>query len=318
MASEIVSDATGVAWRDALGEEEMRSLHIMRDWRSGMSLLFNWGVIFAAFGMVAWWPNILTILLAIFLIGGRQLGLAVFMHDASHYALFEKTKFNDWVGNWLAAYPIWGDLHPYRSYHLKHHAHTWTEEDPDLSLATPFPIDAASFRRKVWRDLSGRTGIKRAVATWRRDLERSHGKVQRRDGDGLRPLRGVVISNAILFGILLWAGQPVLYLLWVAAWLSSYSLIMRIRAIAEHSMPRDRSSEFGNTRTTRVSWWERLFIAPNRVNFHLEHHLLMRVPHYNLPRMHELLRRRGILDDALIANGYLDTLRRAASDSTRS
>ena len=300
-------------WRTVLGEDEIRELQTMRDRRSYFSLALNWGIIFSAFALVALWTNPFSILLAIFLIGGRQLGLAVFMHDAGHYAFFRDPKVNDFLGNWLAAYPIWGDLDPYRPYHLRHHAHTWTEKDPDRSLASPFPIASSSLRRKIWRDLSGQTGWKRAIATWRRDLERSQGRVRRTDGGGLRRLKGVAVTNAVLFGVLLAAGEPLLYLLWVVAWLTSYSLAMRIRAIAEHSMPTHLESEFGNTRTTLASWWERIFIAPNRVNFHLEHHLLMRVPHYNLPRMHALLRERGALGDALIARGYLSLLAQAAS-----
>lgn len=313
-----ISQTDGAAdWRTALGPDEIRELQVMRDWRSWFSLSLNWLAIFAAFALVAVWPNVLTILLSLFLIGGRQLGLAIFMHDASHHALFGNQTVNDWAGNWLAAYPIWGDLAPYRPYHLRHHAHTWTEKDPDLALATPFPVSRASLRRKIWRDLSGQTGLKRAVATWRRDLERSHGKVQRSDGGGVHRLAGVLVTNAILFGLLAAAGYPALYFLWILAWLTTYSLVMRIRAIAEHSMPTDPSGEFGNTRTTLASWWERLFIAPNRVNFHLEHHLLMRVPHYNLPRMHARLRESGVLGGALICRGYTDVLRQAASKPAR-
>ena len=37
----------------------------------------------------------------------------------------------------------------------------------------------------------------------------------------------------------------------------------------------DASEELLNTRTTRVRWWERFLLAPNFVNYHLEHHLLM-------------------------------------------
>ena len=313
MKSAILETGKVPGWREALGAEAIRELQTMRDWRSLLSLALNWGIIFAAFGLVAVWTNPLSAILAIFLIGGRQLGLAVFMHDASHHALFSNPKMNDFAGNWLAAYPIWGDLLPYRPYHLQHHAHTWTEKDPDRSLASPFPISSKSLRRKVWRDLSGQTGWKRAVATWRRDLDRSHGKVQRMDGGGIRRLKGVVVTNAVLFGILLAVGAPFLYLLWVLAWFTSYSLAMRIRSIAEHSMPNSIENEFGNTRTTLASWWERLFLAPNRVNFHLEHHLLMRVPHYNLPRMHALLREKGALTDALVTRGYATVLSQASS-----
>ena len=68
-----------------------------------------------------------------------------------------------------------------------------------------------------------------------------------------------------------------------------------------------------NTRTVLPAWWERLLIAPNRVNYHLEHHLLMTVPHYHLPRLHQLLRERGALDHACVERGYWNVLRRAAS-----
>jgi fatty acid desaturase len=49
------------------------------------------------------------------------------------------------------------------------------------------------------------------------------------------------------------------------------------------------------------------------VAYHLEHHLVMTVPHYNLPRMHRLLKERGVLDHALIAPGYVPVLRAAMS-----
>jgi fatty acid desaturase len=38
----------------------------------------------------------------------------------------------------------------------------------------------------------------------------------------------------------------------------------------------------------------------------------MTVPHYNLPKMHALLRERGLLDNALVTNGgYREVLSRA-------
>jgi fatty acid desaturase len=300
-------------WRVALTRDEIASLKAMQDWHSWLTIIVNWGIVFGAMALVAAWPNVFTIVLALFLIGARQLGMAVVMHEASHGTLLRKRSWNDWVGNWLGAYPVWGDLEPYRPYHLQHHAMTWTEKDPDLTLAKPFPITRASLRRKIWRDLSGQTGWKRARATLRRDLGFSQGKVQRRKGAGWQQLKGPLIANGVLFGILAAAGHPALYLLWAVAWLTTYSLVMRIRSIAEHSMPSDPASELGNTRTTRASWWERLFIAPNGVNYHLEHHLLMSVPHYHLPRMHRLLAERGALDDALLAPSYWSVLSEASS-----
>jgi fatty acid desaturase len=309
----MVMDRPAPAWRQALSRDDIDALLEMRDWKSWRSIAVNWALVAASFVLVARWPNPITVLVAVFVIGARQLGFAVLMHEAAHRTLFRNRRLNDWAGNWLCAYPVWGDLYPYRPYHLQHHAKTWTADDPDLALANPFPITRASLRRKVWRDLSGKTGWKRFRATLKRDLGRSRGRVRRNFDAGLEALHGVAITNGVLLALLVAAGHPALYLLWIAAWLTSYSLVMRVRSIAEHAMIPDPESDVGNTRTTLARWWERLLIAPNYVNYHLEHHLLMTVPHYNLPRMHRLLRDRGVLGDACVTHGYPGVLALAAS-----
>ncbi|HVN84813.1 MAG TPA: fatty acid desaturase family protein [Candidatus Binatia bacterium] len=300
-------------WLDAFSRAEIDALLERSDGRAWLSIGANWGLVFAAFALVAWAPNPLTILIALVVIGARQLGCAIMMHEAAHRILFNSRQLNDWVGNWLCAFPVWGDLRPYRAYHLQHHAKTGTLDDPDLGLAAPFPVTRASLRRKIWRDLSGQTGWKRARATFKRDLGLSRGRVARKDGAGVTALHGVIITNAVLLALLTLWGYAALYLLWVVAWLTTYSLAMRIRSIAEHGMVPDNADELRNTRTTLVNWWERLLIAPNRVNYHLEHHLLMTVPLYNLPRMHRMLRDRGILDRACVTRGYLEVLRLASA-----
>jgi fatty acid desaturase len=309
-------------WMQALSREERKALERINPWRSWLTIGTNWGLVFAAMALVAWAPNVLTIVLALFVIGTRQLGMAVVMHEAAHRTLFARRRLNDWAGSWLAAYPIWTDPGPYRTYHLKHHAYTGTEKDPDLGLVTPFPITKSSFRRKVWRDLSGRTGVKQAIAVFKRDVGIATGKLTQRDlsmSRGERPDVGwhkvapVALTNGVLLAILAVAGHPALYLLWVVAWLTTYRLVSRIRSIAEHAMTPDQSDPLRNTRTTRARWWERMFIAPSLVNFHLEHHLLVSVPHHNLPRLHRLLRERGVLDRACLADGYPEVLRLAVS-----
>ena len=303
------------AWRAALGREEIAELVRVRDHRAWLSIAWNWALVGASFALVALWPNVLTVIVALLVIGARQLGMAILMHDAAHRSLLSNREWNDWVGNWLCGYPVWNDVHPYRKYHLQHHAKTWTAEDPDLELATPFPITRASLRRKIWRDLSGQTGWKRFLAILNRDLGRSRGRVRRDFGAGLQALRGVLITNGVLLFLLTVFGHPELYLLWLGAWFTTYSLVMRIRSIAEHAMVPDVADEMQNTRTTLASWWEQLLVAPNRVNFHLEHHLLMTVPHYNLPRLHARLREAGVLDGACVTEGYRAVLARAASAS---
>jgi fatty acid desaturase len=316
-----VGKAAAAMLRDVLSLDERKALLRINPLRSAWMVASNWLAIFAVMALVAWAPNPLTLLVALWIIGARQLGMAIVMHEAAHRTLFRNRRLNDWVGNWLAAYPVWADVAPYRAYHLMHHSRTGTDQDPDLGLAAPFPITKSSFQRKVWRDLSGQTGWKQAKAVFRRDVGLSRGRNQRSLGmnEGEQPDVGwhklipVALTNAVLLGVLTLAGYPALYLLWAVAWLTTYRLVTRIRSIAEHGMVPDRLDPLRNTRTVLASWWERLLLAPNRVNFHLEHHLLMTVPHHNLPALHRLLRARAAIDEGCLAPGYVALLKLATS-----
>jgi fatty acid desaturase len=315
------SKAAAAMLREVLSTDERKALLRINPLASAWMMASNWLLVFAAMALVAWAPNPLTIVVALFVIGARQLGMAIVMHEAAHRTLFRNRRLNDWVGNWLAAYPVWADVGPYRTYHLLHHSRTGTDQDPDLGLAAPFPITRASFRRKVWRDLSGRTGWKQARAVFLRDIGRSRGRNQRALGMnageqpdvGWHKLVPVATTNAVLLGVLTSAGYPALYLLWAVAWLTTYRLVTRIRSIAEHGMVPDRLDPLRNTRTTLAGWWERVLVAPNRVNFHLEHHLLMTVPHHNLPALHRLLRARHAIDESCLTTGYVEVLRLATA-----
>ncbi|MGB1464538.1 MAG: fatty acid desaturase family protein, partial [Parvibaculales bacterium] len=120
----------------------------------GLALITHaWGMIFAAMALFYLLPNPLTFVLAVMIIGARQLGLAVLMHDAAHNALFRTTNWNNWLSDWLCGYPMMARTDAYRRYHLQHHTRTQQDDDPDLILSKPFPITRKSLRRKLWRDL---------------------------------------------------------------------------------------------------------------------------------------------------------------------
>ncbi len=316
------AEAAEAHWKRKLSKEELREVLAVDDRRSAWTLAVNWGLVFASMALVAWSANPITIAVALFVIGGRQLGCAIVMHEASHRSLFSDRTWNDRLGNWLGAYPVFADVQPYRNYHLVHHAHTGTPADPDVGLTAPFPITRRSFARKVLRDLSGQTGYQQIVATLKRDLGLGRGRTQR--NQGLRPgekpdvgwhkLVPFAVSNAAIFAVPAAFGRPSLYLLWVVSLLTTYRLALRIRSIAEHAMAGPAEDPLRNTRTTLVRSWERLLFAPAFVNYHLEHHLLMTVPHYRLPRLHAILRERGLLEGALITEGgYREVLARATS-----
>ncbi|MGB5548117.1 MAG: fatty acid desaturase family protein [Polyangiales bacterium] len=308
---------SGKAWLEQFTTEEIRELRAIRDHRALLTLLVNYGLVAASMALVAYLPNIFTIILALFIIGARQLGFAVVMHESAHHTLFKNRKLNDFVGNWLAGYPVYLSADMYRAHHLEHHAKTWTEADPDLPLAKGFPVSKASMGRKVMRDLLGITGLKQLVGTSYLAIKVIRGEqvdsgtlpMRMTRGPAIRMLVGTLLTNLLLFALLWSFGHPMLYLLWFGAWMTTNNLVARIRSIAEHAVVPDPGDPIGQTRTVLAGWLERLFIAPNGVQYHLEHHLLMTVPHYNLPKFHAMMRDRGLLEGACIADNYAQVLR---------
>ncbi len=122
-----------------------------------------WGVIAAAIAVGVWLPILIP--LCVMVIGTRQLGLAILMHEAAHGGLSRYLNLNDFLGHWLCAVPIGASLTAYRPYHLSHHRFAQQPEDPDLMLSAPFPVSGASLRRKMIRDLTGQTFLTRPMTT---------------------------------------------------------------------------------------------------------------------------------------------------------
>lgn len=307
------------SWLHSFTTAEIQSLRVVRDHRAWLTLGVNYGLVAASMLLVARYPTVPAIVLALFVIGARQLGFAVTMHEAAHRTLFRNRRLNDFAGNWLSGYPIYLSADMYRLHHLEHHAKTWTDADPDLSLATGFPVSRASMTRKVLRDLLGITGLKQLIGTTYLLVKAIRGesfdagtlplRLSRRPA--IRMVVGTLVTNGALLALLWAIGHPTLYLLWFGAWMTTSKLVTRIRSIAEHALVPDPADAFGQTRTVRAGWLERLFVAPNLVQYHLEHHLLMTVPHYNLPRFHRMLRERGLLERACVADSYAQVLRAA-------
>jgi fatty acid desaturase len=278
----------------AFTPDELGSVRARSDVKGLLCIAHAWLVIGASMALFALWPNPLTFVIAVVLIAARQLGLAILMHDAAHGVLMGTRKWNDPVSQWLAAYPVFTDTIPYRTYHLVHHRRTQQPDDPDIGLSAPFPITRQSFVRKMIRDITGQTGFKQRRAQIRAALGKPGQPFAQRFAIFRRKLGGPVITNLVLLAILTAFGKPHYYLMfWILPLITWHMVITRVRNIAEHAVVPDDNDVFRNARTTYASWWERAILAPYWVNYHVDHHLLMYVPCYNLPKLHRLLLAKG-------------------------
>ena len=293
---------------DYLSKDEARYFASRNDWLAWRTVVITWISILAVFWLVDLWTNPLTIFLAIVLLAGRQLALAVIVHECGHHTLFRKESLNRFAGQWLAANVSLQDMYTYAEGHSYHHQQAGTLDDPDLSNYRAYPVARASFKRKVIRDLTGQTGIKllRFILTRASGIFSSSAET-RAAATPFAQQVAVSILFALLLGVLF---QPWMYLLWIASFLTTYMLIVRIRQVAEHAAVPDLfdADPRNNTRTTIPAWWERLIFAPNFVNYHLEHHFMASVPCYRLKELHRCLRERGAYEDTRIFRGYREVL----------
>ncbi len=300
-----------------LTQAELQRLRQRSNWRGAWLVFHAWASVALAMALFALWPNPLTFIVAFAVVSGRQLGLAILMHDAAHRLLFAHRRLNDGAGQWLCGAPVGADLHLYRPYHLKHHRHTQQAGDPDLELSAPFPISRASLRRKITRDLLGVTGYQRRLLQIKGSMGPATDPISRRWARLLRAEAPFLITNALFCAALIAAGHGWLYLtLWLWPLFTGYQLVSRLRNIAEHAVVGPASDPLRNTRTTRARWFERLTVAPYWVNHHLEHHLFVNTPCWNLPQVHALLGERGLWPRMALADGYRSVLKQATSRPT--
>lgn len=316
---------------EIFSREEIKQLTTRSDLMGWWAVLSTWLIIAAAFASVAWASQhlnflglVLVILLALIVIAGRQLCLAIMMHDAAHGTLFANKQLNQSIGTWLCAKPIWNDLNHYRPYHLQHHAKTSSDEDPDRCLIADLPTTKWSLTRKLARDIFGLTGLKFLVGRLLMDLDilqwsvtnniqklpQQHRSLLSYPVAFIKNSYGMLITNTVLFVVLASLGYAWLYSLWVLAYITPFPLFIRIRNMAEHACTQRSSNMFDNTRTTHASWLARATVAPLRVNYHREHHLMAGVPYFNLAVMHKMLLAKGVIDKP---PSYVDVLKIVSS-----
>ena len=298
-----------------LSNEEKAHLRARSNAVGTLLVLHAWVVIALCMAVFVHWPNPITFVVCSALIGGRQLGLSILMHDAAHRVLMRHTAWNDVAGHWLCGGAVGAHLYDYRPYHLSHHRHTQQDNDPDLVLSAPFPVSAASLRRKVWRDMVCITGLKQRLAQLRFGMG-EHGNWLSRVAQLMHHEKAFFLCNLVLFALLCWLNLPMLYVwMWLLPLLTWFQLFSRVRNIAEHAVTGDRDDRLRNTRTTFANQFERAFVAPYWVNYHLEHYLYTFVPCWKLRKAHRQLIKMGLGPQMELTPGYAAVLRKAVASS---
>ena len=257
---------------------ELRTeLRRIADLRNVGSVALCWAHAAATVGIAIWASNPFVYLLAVVFMGPVFARFAILGHEAAHKLLFTNKRANDLVGKWLVAYPAFVPFGLYRRSHFAHHKEEFGPHEPDMNLYVGYPISRASLGRKLRRDAFGKSGWKNL-----------RGLLKALGSKTARPFALPIV--AAQFGVLALftaAGRPELYLLlWLLPWMTSWRVINRLRAIAEHGGMERSSDRRRTTHHVRQSLFANFWIVPFNTGWHLAHHVDMGVPWRNLPKLH--------------------------------
>jgi fatty acid desaturase len=272
-------------------------LRTIPSWRNAWSVVSVWAQTVVIVGLAVWWGNPVGYVVAFLLMGRTQAQLAALMHEAAHRLLFANRRANDFVGRWFLGYPSFTSTDAYRRVHMAHHRQEFGPDEPDIPLYAGYPITGASFRRKLVRDGTGRTGF--------RLFREQFAGFRSRDARVRRTLVKILVVQAVLLGAAVaggvWWAYPVF---WVAPFLTVWRVINRLRSIAEHGGMDASSDRRATTHTVHQSWWARSVLVPFHIGWHLAHHVDAGVSMRHLPEYHRALCDAGYVTVELEYPGY--------------
>ena len=265
-------------------------------WKNAWSVLFLYVqtglVLWATVAFAPWvWP-------VTFVLMGRTFAQYLsLMHEAAHRLLFRDKRLNDFAGRWLLGYPSLTNIDGYRRVHAAHHRQEFGPDEPDIALYVGYPITPSSFRRKLTRDATGRTGSKL--------MAQFLSSARSPDVKSRRTFWKIVVVQVVLLGAAIASGHWWLYpFFWLAPYMTAWRVINRLRSIAEHGGLQASPDRRETTHTVRQLPLARFMVVPYRIGMHLAHHVDSGVPFRNLPALHQALREAGYIDDSIEYRSY--------------
>lgn len=262
--------------------------------RNVVAVLSVWAQALGPIIGAAWINQPWAYVVAFIWMGRTHAAFAALSHEAAHRLLFPNKRVNDWVGRWVVGYPDFISTDLYRRGHIAHHKDEFGPKEPDMNLYVGYPVSQASLRRKLTRDALGKSGWKnlRSILRGVRMKELGH------------HARRILYFQAAFILVATAFGRPWLYLLWFLPWMTSWRVINRLRAIAEHGGMERSKDRRRTTHTVRQHLLARFFLVPYNIGWHLSHHVDMGVPMWHLPQMHRELRASGWVPDDLEHRSY--------------
>lgn len=271
-------------------------------------LALAWAVIIGAITIATkvdlWWVTAI----AITIIAGRQVVFGLLVHDQAHKLGLRGPK-GDIFTNIFAAYPLMGfSVENYAKIHLAHHKYYFSDKDPDYIRKSGKEWQTPMSKRELagWflRDLMGLSTLK-LIASKRPKTKFSEFERSVPTPKWIKP----VCYLALAIGLTYFKLWPVFLLYWVLPMLTIFPLLVRWGALTEHIYETQGLTIEENSPFIIPNWFDRLIFPNINFTFHPYHHRYPAVAFSELPKVHELYKSYGLIDESKIFHGYLSYLR---------
>ncbi len=293
----VAHDTPNVTAEGRLSSRDRARLRSIPSYRNAWSVIFMYAQNIALLVAAARVDSIVLWVATFVLMGRAHAQVASLMHEAAHRLLFTHKATNDFVGNWLLGYVQLTSTQAYRRVHMAHHKREFGPNEPDVPLYANYPVSRASLRRKLWRDATGRTGLK-LLRNQMRGLRSPDARVR-------NTLRKMLAVQLVVLALFTAAGHWWMYpVFWVAPYLTVWRVINRLRSIAEHGGMREDDDRRYTTHSVRQGPVARFLMVPYNIGFHMAHHVDAGVPFRHLPEYHRMLHGANYLDSHLEYPSY--------------
>jgi fatty acid desaturase len=275
-------------------------LRVISNVKNVFSVLLCYVQMIAVIAVCYYFNNIFLDTVAVIFMGSTIARFSLLAHESAHRLLFSNKSVNDYVGKYLLSYTVILPFSAYRFSHFAHHRDELGANEPDMNLYSGYPVSSRSFGRKLIRDLFGISAYK--------NLKMIFKALKNKD---LRKfvLPMLVTQLVILTIFSLTVGFQYYFLLWFLPWCTTWKVINRLRAVAEHAGMTNSSDRRQTTHVVKQHLLARVFMVPFNGGWHLAHHVDMGVPFRNLPKLHKELVESGWITEQIIWPNYISLWR---------
>ena len=285
----------------AEARREIMTLSGARPRRFVAELVLTWASIAAFIATGVYIDHLAVTLFCIFLVGTRQMALALLLHEQVH-RLGMRSKYADWLINVFAVYPLFvTTVEDYAKVHLSHHKYCFTQDDPDFLRKAgdewTFPKSLGQLVMIAVKDLTAMNLIRLVRG---KTAPRTDEFTRRNPSPKWLRIAFFVIAAGVLTAV---GGWTVFLIYWVVPAMTVTQLMVRWIAVCEHEYNIENGTIHETTPLIQLTWWQRALMPDLNFGLHAYHHMHPGVSFANLPKVHEIYKRECLVDESAIFHG---------------